>query len=181
MQSTIETAFATPNTKSNLRNASRLVFTLTVFTSAFLLFSIQPMFTKMVLPQLGGSPAVWSVAMVFFQALLLLGYLYAHLSTKYLPTSVAVLVHICLLLITFTALPIAVSTHLGNPPIEGQMFWLIGVFTVSVGLPFFAVAGNGPLLQAWFARTGHKDAANPYFLYAASNLGSFAALLLYPV
>ena len=163
------------------RKAARWVFTATVFTSAFLLFAIQPMFAKMVLPQLGGSPAVWSVAMVFFQALLLLGYLYAHLSTRYLPTKVGVIVHLCLLLVTFMTLPIAVSASLGRPPLEGQMFWLIGVFTFSVGLPFFAVAGNGPLLQAWFARTGHKDADNPYFLYAASNLGSFAALLLYPL
>jgi hypothetical protein len=181
MQSATELGTATQAGHSEARKMARWVFTLTVFTSAFLLFAIQPMFTKMVLPQLGGSPAVWSVAMVFFQALLLLGYLYAHLSTRYLPTRVAVIVHICLLLVTFITLPIAVSTGLGKPPVEGQMFWLIGVFTFSVGLPFFAVAGNGPLLQAWFARTGHKDAGNPYFLYAASNLGSFAALLLYPL
>ena len=82
------------NSQSEARKAARIVFTLTVFTSAFLLFAIQPMFTKMVLPQLGGSPAVWSVAMVFFQTLLLLGYLYAHLSTRYLPTRVAVILHI---------------------------------------------------------------------------------------
>jgi hypothetical protein len=181
MQSVTEIGSNTQTSQSEARKAARIVFTLTVFTSAFLLFAIQPMFTKMVLPQLGGSPAVWSVAMVFFQALLLLGYLYAHLSTRYLPTRIAVIVHICLLLATFITLPIAVASGLGKPPIEGQMFWLIGVFTFSVGLPFFAVAGNGPLLQAWFARTGHKNAGNPYFLYAASNLGSFSALLLYPV
>ncbi len=170
-----------PAAYSPARNWARPAFTLTVFVSAFLLFAIQPMFTKMVLPQLGGSPGVWSVAMVFFQGLLLLGYLYAHLSSTYLPTRVAVLLHIVILLITFISLPIAVSSGLGKPPVEGQIFWLIGVFMLSVGLPFFAVAGNGPLLQAWFARTGHKDASDPYFLYAASNLGSFAALLLYPV
>jgi hypothetical protein len=164
-----------------LNRAARAFFTLAIFTSAFLLFAIQPMFTKMILPQLGGSPGVWSVAMVFFQAVLLLGYLYAHLSTRYLPPHTAIYVHVGLLLITFIALPISIATGLGKPPAEGQAFWLIGVFTFSVGLPFFAVAGNGPLLQAWFARTGHKDAGNPYFLYAASNLGSFAALLLYPL
>jgi hypothetical protein len=163
------------------RSLAKPAFTLTVFVSAFLLFSIQPMFTKMILPQLGGTPAVWSVAMVFFQGLLLLGYLYAHISTTYLSTRVAVGLHLVLLLATFVALPISVSTGLGKPPVEGQMLWLIGVFALSVGLPFFAVAGNGPLLQAWFARTGHPQAGNPYFLYAASNLGSFAALLLYPV
>jgi spermidine synthase len=164
-----------------LNRAARMVFTLAIFTSAFLLFAIQPMFTKMILPQLGGSPAVWSVAMVFFQALLLLGYLYAHLSTRYLSPNTAISVHVALLLVTFITLPISIATGLGKPPAEGQAFWLMGVFTFSVGLPFFAVAGNGPLLQAWFARTRHRDAGNPYFLYAASNLGSFAALLLYPL
>ena len=181
MHSTTEFGSGLQKSQREARKAARIVFTLTVFTSAFLLFAIQPMFTKMVLPQLGGSPAVWSVAMVFFQALLLLGYLYAHLSTRYLAPRVGIILHICLLLATFITLPIAVASGLGKPPVEGQMFWLIGVFTFSVGLPFFAVAGNGPLLQAWFARTGHKDAGNPYFLYAASNLGSFSALLLYPV
>ncbi len=171
----------TPPAHSSARNFARIAFTFTVFVSAFLLFAIQPMFTKMVLPQLGGSPGVWSVAMVFFQGLLLLGYLYAHLSSTYLPTRISVLVHLVILLITFIFLPITVSSGLGKPPVEGQIFWLIGVFALSVGLPFFAVAGNGPLLQAWFARTGHKNADNPYFLYAASNLGSFAALLLYPI
>ncbi|MGB8314283.1 MAG: fused MFS/spermidine synthase [Aestuariivirga sp.] len=164
-----------------LNKTARAVFTLAIFTSAFLLFAIQPMFTKMILPQLGGSPAVWSVAMVFFQAVLLMGYLYAHLSTRYLSPRTAIYVHAGLLLITFIALPISIASGLGKPPAQGQALWLIGVFTFSVGLPFFAVAGNGPLLQAWFARTRHRDAGNPYFLYAASNLGSFAALLLYPL
>ena len=164
-----------------LNRAAPAVFTMAIFTSAFLLFAIQPMFTKMILPQLGGSPAVWSVAMVFFQAVLLLGYLYAHLSTRYLPPRTAIYVHLGLLLVTFIALPVSIASGLGQPPTEGQAVWLIGVFTFSVGLPFFAVAGNGPLLQAWFARTRHKDAGNPYFLYVASNLGSFAALLLYPL
>ncbi len=175
---------AKPAARANidsLNRAAPAVFTMAIFTSAFLLFAIQPMFTKMILPQLGGSPGVWSVAMVFFQAVLLLGYLYAHLSTRYLPPRAAIYVHLCLLLVTFIALPISIASGLGQPPAEGQAFWLIGVFTFSVGLPFFAVAGNGPLLQAWFARTRHKDAGNPYFLYAASNLGSFAALLLYPL
>ncbi|MFY8115163.1 MAG: fused MFS/spermidine synthase [Rhabdaerophilum sp.] len=157
------------------------VFTLAIFTSAFLLFAIQPMFTKMVLPLLGGSPSVWSVAMVFFQALLLAGYLYAHLLTTRLSPRVAAFVHLGLMAITLVALPIAISDRLGAPPSEGQAFWLIGLFLASVGLPFFAIAGNGPLLQAWFARTGHPHANDPYFLYGASNLGSFAALLLYPV
>ena len=156
-------------------------FTAAIFTSAFLLFSIQPMFTKMVLPQLGGSPAVWSIAMVVFQALLLAGYGYAHLSTTRLSTRNSAIIHIGLLAITLIALPIAVTTSFGEAPADGQASWLIGVFILSVGLPFFAVAGNGPLLQAWFSRSGHAQAKDPYFLYGASNLGSFAALILYPI
>ncbi len=181
MQIATEAKRATRANLETLNRAAPAVFTMAIFTSAFLLFAIQPMFTKMILPQLGGSPGVWSVAMVFFQAVLLLGYLYAHLSTRYLAPRTAIIVHVGLLLATFIALPISITSGLGQPPAEGQAFWLIGVFTFSVGLPFFAVAGNGPLLQAWFARTRHKDAGNPYFLYAASNLGSFAALLLYPL
>jgi spermidine synthase len=161
--------------------SARLIYTLAIFASAFLMFSVQPMFTKMVLPQLGGSPGVWSVAMVFFQALLLGGYLYAHLSSKHLGVRAGVVVHMALLLVATFALPIALTSGLGRPPVEGQIPWLLGVFGLSVGLPFFAIAGNGPLLQAWFAKTGHPDAGNPYFLYAASNIGSFAALLLYPI
>ena len=157
------------------------VFAATIFLSAFLLFSVQPMFTKMVLPRLGGTPAIWSVAMVFFQGLLLAGYLYAHLSAKYLSTRTAAIVHLALLSATFAlSLPIAVSDWLGRPSADHEAFWLLGVFGLSVGLPFFAVAGNGPLLQSWFSRSGHKHAADPYFLYGASNLGSFAALLMYP-
>ncbi len=172
----------TAENRHGSRGAALLAtFTLAIFTSAFLLFFIQPMFTKMVLPHLGGSPAVWSIAMVVFQALLLAGYGYAHLSTTRLSTRNSALLHIALLLVTLVALPIAVSDRLGAPPADGQAFWLIGVFLLSVGLPFFAVAGNGPLLQAWFSRSGHAHAEDPYFLYGASNLGSFAALLLYPI
>jgi spermidine synthase len=157
------------------------VFALAIFTSAFLLFSVQPLFTKMVLPVLGGTPAVWSVAMVFFQGVLLAGYLYAHLLNRRLGPARAVLVHLALMGVVFlVALPIALAPGWGRPPADGEALWLLGLFAASVGLPFFAIAGNGPLLQAWFARSGHRDAADPYFLYGASNLGSFLALLSYP-
>lgn len=156
-------------------------YALTIFISAFLLFSVQPMFAKMVLPQLGGTSAVWSVAMVFFQAVLLGGYGYAHLIVKKLPFRSAVAVHLAVLFIALAALPISVAASWGEPPESGQAFWLIGLFAVSVGLPFFAVSANGPLLQAWFARSGHPHADDPYFLYGASNIGSFASLILYVV
>ncbi len=158
-----------------------VIFAATLFTSALLLFSVQPLFTKMVLPKLGGSPSVWSVAMVFFQGVLLAGYGYAHVLTRYTRPKIALIIHACTLLIAFVALPIAISTGWGRPPESGQAFWLIGLFLVSVGLPFFAVAANGPLLQAWFSRTGHPHADDPYFLYGASNVGSFAALISYPI
>ncbi len=157
------------------------IFALTICLSAFLLFGVQPMFTKMVLPSLGGSPAVWSVAMVFFQALLLAGYLYAHLSARYLGPRQAVILHAALVVAAFLMLPLTVSQALGAPPEEAQGFWLIGVFCASVGLPFFVLAATAPLLQAWFARSGHPEAGNPYALYVASNVGSFIALLAYPL
>lgn len=153
----------------------------TIFLSAFLLFGIQPMFAKMVLPRLGGSPGVWSVAMVFFQAVLLAGYGYAHWLVSRLTIRHAALTHIALMaLVLLVALPIGIAAGFERPPQEGEVLWLVGLFTASVGLPFFAISANGPLLQAWFARTGHPHASDPYFLYAASNVGSFLALIAYP-
>jgi hypothetical protein len=153
----------------------------TLFLSAFLLFSVQPFFAKLVLPRLGGSPAVWSVAMVFFQSILLAGYGYAHFLTSRLSLRTAAIVHVGVLAVAALALPIAIPDGWSRPPVDGQAYWLLGLFCVSVGLPFFAVSANGPLLQAWFARTGHSHAKDPYFLYGASNIGSFASLILYVV
>src|SRR5262249_4392009 len=137
--------------------------------------------TKMVLPRLGGSPAVWSVAMVFFQSLLLAGYAYAHYLTKLPNRAAPVVIHLSLLAVALVTLPLAIRSGFGEPPTSGYALWLIGLFAVSIGLPFFALAANNPLLQAWFVRTGHPDGPDPYFLYASSNIGSFLALLSYPV
>ncbi len=157
------------------------IYTVTLFLSAFLLFGIQPMFAKMVLPKLGGSPGVWSVAMVFFQTVLLAGYGYAHWLVSRFTVRRAALVHIALMVaVLLVGLPIGIAAGFERPPQEGETLWLIALFAASVGLPFFAVAANGPLLQAWFARSGHPRAADPYFLYAASNIGSFLALIAYP-
>jgi hypothetical protein len=158
-----------------------VVYTLAIFVSALLLFSVQPLFTKMVLPRLGGSPAVWSVAMVFFQSLLLAGYAYAHYLTKASNRVVPVVVHLGLLAVAMVTLPLSIRSGWGEPPTSGYAFWLLGLFAVSIGLPFFALAANNPLLQAWFVRTGHPNGPDPYFLYASSNVGSFLALLSYPV
>jgi hypothetical protein len=158
-----------------------VVYTAAIFTSALLLFSVQPLFTKMVLPRLGGSPAVWSVAMVFFQSLLLGGYAYAHYLMQIRNRIVPVVVHLVLLVAALLTLPLSIANGWGEPPNSGYAFWLLGLFAVSIGLPFFALAANNPLLQAWFVRTGHPDGPDPYFLYASSNIGSFLALLSYPV
>ncbi|WP_375788289.1 spermidine synthase [Bradyrhizobium sp. Pha-3] len=158
-----------------------VVYTAAIFVSALLLFSVQPLFTKMVLPRLGGSPAVWSVAMVFFQSLLLGGYAYAHLLMKLNSRVVPIVVHLVLLVVALLTLPLSIRSGWGEPPTSGYAVWLLGLFAVSIGLPFFALAANNPLLQAWFVRTGHPNGPDPYFLYASSNIGSFLALLSYPV
>jgi len=158
-----------------------IVYTAAIFVSALLLFSVQPLFTKMVLPRLGGSPAVWSVAMVFFQSLLLGGYAYAHYLMQLRNRMIPVVVHLVLLAVALVTLPLSIATGWGEPPTSGYAFWLLGLFAVSIGLPFFALAANNPLLQAWFVRTGHPNGPDPYFLYASSNIGSFLALLSYPV
>ena len=158
-----------------------LLYGLTLFVSALLLFSIQPMFAKMVLPKLGGAPAVWSVAMVFFQTTLLAGYAYAHVLNRTLRSRRAAMLHLVLVGVTAMALPIAVAPGWSAPPPDGAALWLFGLFAISIGLPFFTLSASAPLLQSWFAASGHRQAGNPYVLYAASNLGSFAALFAYPV
>jgi hypothetical protein len=157
------------------------VFTATLFVSAVLLFSVQPMFAKMVLPKLGGSPSVWAVSMCFFQAVLLAGYCYAHLLSRFLPLRWIPIVHLAVLAMAMLALPIGLSESRAEPPAGDAYGWLIVTLALGVGLPFFAVSANAPLLQAWFARTGHPHASDPYFLYGASNLGSLIALLAYPI
>jgi hypothetical protein len=175
-----------PSVVADLPSVSRnrlvlIVYTSAIFVSALLLFSVQPLFTKMVLPRLGGSPAVWSVAMVFFQSLLLGGYAYAHYLMRLRNRMIPVAIHLALLVIALLTLPLSIASGWGEPPTSGYAFWLLGLFAVSIGLPFFALAANNPLLQAWFVRTGHPNGPDPYFLYASSNIGSFLALLSYPV
>ncbi len=156
------------------------IFTLTTFISALLLFLIQPMFAKMVLPILGGAPSVWAVALCFFQGALLAGYCYAHYINRHLATRYAGFVHLGVFALAMLMLPIGLPAGWREPPAGDPYLWQLGLFTVAIGLPFLAVAANAPLLQAWFARTGHPQGRDPYFLYAASNLGSFIALLGYP-
>ena len=156
-------------------------YTGAIFLSAALLFCVQPMFSKMVLPILGGSSAVWSVAMVVYQGLLLCGYLYAHALTAWTKPRHAAIIHVALTIVALYTLPIGLAAGFGEPPAQYTALWLIALFVASIGLPFFALSANSPLLQAWFARSDHPKAQNPYMLYRASNVGSFAALLAYPV
>ena len=167
-------------TLASERRGTLALYAATLFLSALLIFAIQPMFTKMVLPKLGGSPSVWSVAMVVFQAALFIGYVYAHVLARMLKPAAAAFLHFGFLALVAFGLPLGIARGFGVPPDQGVALWLSALFFASIGLPFIALAASAPLLQSWFAATGHKQAANPYVLYAASNLGSFAALIAYP-
>ena len=155
-------------------------FAAALFASAFLLFSVQPVVSRLILPRLGGSPGVWNTCVCFFQMTLLLGYGYAHLVATHLRVRAQVLVHAGLLGAGMAALPLSVGD--AAPPFDASPVpWLLWVLASRVGLPFLAISATAPLLQGWFARTTHPQARDPYFLYAASNAGSLVALLGYPV
>ena len=157
------------------------IFSITLFLSATLLFWVQPMFGKMVLPILGSSPSVWNACMVFFQASLLCGYIYAHASTRILGVKRQSLLQIGLLFLPLLVLPISISNATNPPTDENPIPWLLMIMATSVGLPFFVVSATAPLLQKWFSSTSHKDANDPYFLYVASNFGSILGLIAYPL
>lgn len=154
------------------------VFALSIFVSAALLFMVQPLAGRILLPLLGGSPAVWNTCMLFFQAMLLAGYGYSHLSTTRLRPRAQAIVHVVLLALAAATLPIPISV--GQPPAGEPIRWLLLTLLVTVGLPFFVVSTTGPLLQRWFSTTDHVKAKDPYFLYAASNAGSMVGLIAYP-
>jgi hypothetical protein len=156
------------------------IYTATICLSAFLLFSVQPLFVKMLLPKLGGSPAVWAVSLCFFQTVLVAGYAYAHLLEHRLRPKPALMLHAALWLAAIATLPIWPPTLADATPPEKPYIYLLGILGLGVGLPFFALSANAPLLQAWFARSDLSRDADPYSLYAASNAGSLAALLAYP-
>ncbi len=150
----------------------------TVFLGAFLLFQVQPLFGKAILPWFGGSPAVWTTCMLVFQALLFAGYAYAHLTTQYLSARNQAYVHLALLLLALVLLPIAPNSAWKPTNGEAPVFKIILVTVACVGLPYFILSSTGPLLQRWYSRT--YAGKSPYRLYALSNLGSLLALLSYP-
>jgi hypothetical protein len=158
-----------------------ILYTLTIFLGAALLFLVQPLVGRLVLPLLGGSPAVWNTAMVFYQAALLAGYAYAHGTTRWLGVKRQVVLHLAILLLPLAVLPIALPVGWTPPTGANPVPWLLLLLATMAGLPFFVVAATSPLLQRWFAASGQRTASDPYFLYAASNAGSLLALVVYPI
>jgi MFS family permease/SAM-dependent methyltransferase len=150
----------------------------TIFLSSFLLFLVQPLIARLILPWFGGSAAVWTTCMLFFQALLLGGYAYAHLLERYGTRRFVALIHTALLAAAVMTLPIAPNELWKPTGTEDPVLWILILLGASVGLPYFLLAANSPLLQAWFARAAPDE--NPYRLFAVSNLGSLVALLGYP-
>jgi SAM-dependent methyltransferase len=163
------------------RNSGRLpplLVSSTIVLGAFLLFLVEPLFAKLILPWFGGSAAVWAMCLVFFQTALLVGYLYAHLITRLLIPSRQSIVHIALLLASLLFLPIAAHSRWRPPPGSDPTWRILALLTASIGLPFFLLSATGPLLQAWYAR--ERSESGPYHLYALSNLASLLALLSFP-
>lgn len=156
----------------------RPLFIVTIFLGSFLLFLVQPLIGRLALPKLGGAPGVWNVAMLFYQVMLLAGYVYAHALSRLVPQR-QMIIHLAVFVVAALALPIGLGDF-GNREGLHPILWLLGLLTVSIGPVFFVVAAQAPLMQAWFVRTGDPAADDPYFLYAASNAGSLLALLAYP-
>jgi hypothetical protein len=154
-----------------------LFYALTISLSAFLLFEVQPVIAKMILPWFGGSSAVWSTCMLFFQVVLLLGYVYAHLLNKLAPRKQAV-AHTSLLAVSLLVLPIIPSPGWKHSGMAQPSLTILALLAVTVGLPYFLLSATSPLLQAWYARS-HKQGL-PYRFFALSNFFSMLALLSYP-
>src|SRR5712691_5269299 len=152
----------------------------TLLLGAFLLFVVEPMFAKMVLPLLGGSPAVWNTCVLFFQSMLLLGYLYAHLGPRLLGVRRHAVFHLFVVLLSLLALPITLHRTGPPPTTGGPVGWLIEALMVSLGIPFLLLSSTGPLVQQWFSAIRRLGNHDPYFLYSASNVGSLLGLLAYP-
>jgi len=158
-----------------------LLFAATLFLSSLLMFVLEPIVAKTVLPILGGTPMVWNTCVLFFQILLLGGYAYAHGVTNWLGPRLSGVAYAVVLVLPFATLPFGLAPDVQPPSGSNPVGWLLWTLTKSIGLPFFALAATAPMLQRWFADTDHPSANDPYFLYAASNLGSLLALVTYPV
>jgi SAM-dependent methyltransferase len=167
---------------SRRRGGPEALFAVTVFASAALVFLVEPMVAKLVLPRLGGSPSVWNTSLAFFQGALLAGYGYAHALQRLRSLRAQALAHGAALLVAAFALPLRINELVGPPSSNHPTLWLLGVLAVSIGAPFAVLSATAPLAQAWHARMfGEGEGQEPYVLYAASNLGSLLALLAYPL
>ncbi|HYZ84543.1 MAG TPA: hypothetical protein VE621_09075, partial [Bryobacteraceae bacterium] len=156
-----------------------MLYGLTIFLSAFLLFQIQPMIAKMILPWFGGSAAVWSTALMFFQVALLAGYSYSYLLTRFVSPRHRAVVHCALLLASLLALP-AIPSEAWKPVESGApAARILGLLAATIGLPYFLLSTTGPLVQAWYVAA--TASPMPYRLYALSNAGSLLALLTFPI
>ncbi|MBM2803066.1 MAG: hypothetical protein HW419_959 [Deltaproteobacteria bacterium] len=158
-----------------------ILYSITLFVNAALLFIIEPMVAKMILPFLGGSPAVWNASLVFYQGCLLIGYAYAHYGSSWLGIKRHAFVHLGLVFAAILLLPVTLPIHWFSTPTESPTTLVLSALTVSIGFPFLVIAAGAPLLQKWFAQCRHSAARDPYFLYAASNGGSMVGLLAYPI
>ena len=159
-----------------------LLFAATIFLSALLLFWIELALAKILLPRLGGTPAVWNTCMLFFQVLLLAGYSYVLVTTSWIGVRKQAVLHSVLLLLSVLYLPLTLTGNSGS--ISEQNYpalWLFGYLFSAIGLPIFLISTTSPLLQKWFTHTGHHSANDPYFLFAVSNAGSLLALISYPL
>src|ERR671921_1156459 len=168
------------------RTSLMILFSVTIFVSASLLFLVEPMFAKFILPLFGSTPAVWTGSMLFFQAALLAAYLYVHATTSWLGARRQAWLHLVVvslpLLLFLLSGPLAVPSDEWAPSSQSNpIFLLLGLLAISVGLPFFAISTTNPLVQRWLSDTDHPAARDPYFLYRASNLGSVIGLLGYPL
>jgi len=156
-----------------------VLYSLALLVSAALLFLLEPMVGKFVLPLLGSSPEVWPTTVLFFQAVLLAGYAFAHVTSR-LPARRQAVVQLGVILAAAAVLPIGVPDS-APPASANPIPWLVALLATTAGLPFFALAALGPMLQRWLAGTRHRAARDPYFLFAASNGGSLLGLLAYPL
>ncbi len=155
-----------------------LLYALTILVSAFLLFQVQPIIAKIILPWFGGSAAVWTVCLLFFQLALLAGYSYAHALVRYCKPRAQMLIHTGLLVVSVLALPIYPGAQWKPAPLADPTWGIVSLLAAKIGIPYFLLSTTGPLLQAWYARS--FKGAMPYRLYALSNAGSMFALLSYP-
>jgi hypothetical protein len=156
-----------------------VLFATALCLNALLIFWVQPLFAKIVLPLLGGSPSVWTTCMLFFQAALLAGYAYGHAGIRTLGIRRHALLHMVLVWLPLLALPIAVNTETAQAA-DQPIGWLLQTMAATVGLPFVVLASTAPLLQRWYSSRPNRSAADPYWLYSASNVGSLAALIAFP-